>query len=104
MKTGYYPFAVEDSETAFVRIKQPIRTIVEYDMAELKEFDIRNAKKILQLIHIISQQVPFKPNLSALAEKTAIHRNSLNGNLHYLEQAKILSLLFPAGNHTAILQ
>ena len=104
LQTGYYPFMMEDKETVHQKINQLIRTIVEYDMAELKDFDIRNAKKILQLMYVISQQVPFKPNLVTLAEKTSIHRNSLNNYLHYLEQAKLISLLQPAGKSTAILQ
>lgn len=101
---GYYPFALEDSESVHQRLNQLIRTIVEYDMVELKDFDIRNAKKLLQLIYIIAQQVPFKPNLSALAEKSNIHRNSLNNYLHYLEQAKIITLLYPHGKSIATLQ
>ena len=101
---GYYPFGIVDSSSIHQRINQLIRTIVEVDMAELKDFDIRNAKKLLQLVYVIAQQVPFKPNVSSLAIKTSIHRNSLNNYLYYLEQAKILSLLFPAGNSTAVLQ
>ncbi len=104
LRFGYYPFALEDTDSAHQRINQLVRTIVEYDMAELKEFDIRNAKKLLQLIYVIAQQVPFKPNITALAEKTGINRNSLNSYLYYLEQAKILSLLYPAGISTAKLQ
>lgn len=104
LQTGYYPFMMEDKETVHQKINQLIRTIVEYDMAELKDFDIRNAKKILQLMYVIAQQVPFKPNLVTLAEKTSIHRNSLNNYLYYLEQAKLISLLQPAGKSTAILQ
>lgn len=104
LQTGYYPFMIEDNETVHHKINQLIRTIVEYDMAELKDFDIRNAKKMLQLMYLIAQQVPFKPNLVALAEKTAIHRNTLNSYLHYLEQAKLISLLQPAGISTAVLQ
>ncbi|MEI8075884.1 MAG: AAA family ATPase [Bacteroidota bacterium] len=104
LKTGYYPFMMEDVETVHQKINQLIRTIVESDMAELEDFDIRNAKKILQLMYVIAQQVPFKPNLVALAEKTNIHRNSLNNYLHYLEQAKLISLLQPAGKSTATLQ
>jgi predicted AAA+ superfamily ATPase len=73
-------------------------------MAELKNFDIRNAKKLLQLIYVIAQQVPFKPNLTNLAAKTGVHRNSLTNYLHYLEQAKIITMLYPAGNSNAILQ
>jgi predicted AAA+ superfamily ATPase len=101
---GYYPFGIVDSSSIHQRINQLIRTIVEVDMAELKDFDIRNAKKLLQLVYVIAQQVPFKPNISSLAIKTSIHRNTLNNYLYYLEQAKILSLLFPAGNSTAVLQ
>ncbi|WP_281298255.1 ATP-binding protein [Flavobacterium limnophilum] len=101
---GYYPFGLVDSSSVHQRINQLIRTIVEMDMAELKDFDIRNAKKLLQLVYVIAQQVPFKPNITGLAAKIGIHRNSLNNYLHYLEQAKILSLLFSAGNSTAVLQ
>jgi predicted AAA+ superfamily ATPase len=101
---GYYPFGLEDSSSVHQRINQLIRTIVEVEMAELKDFDIRNAKKLLQLVYVIAQQVPFKPNISSLSAKIGIHRNSLNNYLYYLEQAKIISLLFPAGNSTAVLQ
>ena len=58
----------------------------------------------MQLVYVIAQQVPFKPNISSLAIKTSIHRNTLNNYLYYLEQAKILTLLFPTGNSTAVLQ
>lgn len=104
LQTGYYPFMMEGNETVHQKINQLIRTIVEYDMAELKDFDIRNAKKVLQLMYVIAQQVPFKPNLVTLSEKTDIHRNSLNNYLHYLEKAKLISTLQPAGKSTAVLQ
>jgi predicted AAA+ superfamily ATPase len=104
LRIGYYPFMMEDDETVHQKINQLIRAIIEYDMAELKDFDIRNAKKVLQLMYVIAQQVPFKPNLVSLAEKTSIHRNSLNNYLHYLEQAKLITALHPAGKSTATLQ
>jgi len=42
---GYYPFANEDNQGYHVRLRQLIRQSIEFDMAELKGFDIRNAKK-----------------------------------------------------------
>ena len=104
LQYGYYPFGLGDPPSLHQRIQQLVRTIVEVDMSELADFDIRNAKKMLQLIYIIAQQVPFKPNLSALALKSGIHRNSLHNYLHFLEKAKIISLLFPSGNSTVQLQ
>jgi len=104
MTNGYYPFVMEGDASVHTKINQLIRTIIEYDMAELKDFDVRNAKKMLQLVYVIAQQVPFKPNLVSISAKTGIHRNSLNNYLHYLEQAKLISLLRPAGSSTAVLQ
>ncbi len=93
LKFGYYPYYNEDKTAYYKKLRQVVRNIVEYDMAEIKGFDIRQAKKLLKLLYIIAQQVPFKPNLSSLAEKTNIHRNSLNNYLYYLAQAKLLLLL-----------
>lgn len=94
---GYYPFILESEVSVHQKINQMIRTIVESDMAELKDFDIRNAKKMLQLVYIIAQQVPFKPNITQLAEKTGIHRNTINNYLYFLEQARLIHLLQPKG-------
>ncbi len=101
---GYYPFYKEDPPTYHQRIRQLIRLIIESDMAEIKGFDIRNARKMLQLTQIISQQVPFKPNLSKLSAKANIHRNSINNYLYYLEEARLISLLYPGGSSIARLQ
>jgi hypothetical protein len=101
---GYYPFGIDNEEDIYQRINQLVRTIVEVDMAAIESFDVRNAPKMLQLISIIAKQVPFKPNISELSEKTGIHRNTLNSYLYYLEQAKIIMLLFPAGISSALLK
>ncbi|MCF8229703.1 MAG: DUF4143 domain-containing protein [Bacteroidales bacterium] len=73
-------------------------------MAELKGFDIRNARKILQLLYIIAQQVPFKPNIIKLGEKSKIHRNSISNYLYFLVEARLIGLLYPAGISIATLQ
>jgi uncharacterized protein len=101
---GYYPFFMDDLQGYHQRLQQLIRLIVEYDMAELRDFDIRNAKKMLQLLYILAENVPFKPNLSKLAEKSNIHRNSISSYLNYLEQARLIYQLYPAGISTSALQ
>jgi len=104
LHSGYYPFSLEDPEGYFARLRQLVRQIVENDMSSLSGFDIRNARKLLQLLQIIAQQVPFKPNLTKLAEKSGIHRNSLPNYIHYLEEARLLRLLYPSGQSIANLQ
>jgi len=104
LEHGYYPFFTEDPDTYAKRLQQVVRMTVEFDMAELKGFDVRNAGKLLQLLGIVAQSVPFKPNISKLADKTGIHRNSLVNYLHYLQRARLVHLLYPAGKSTSTLQ
>jgi uncharacterized protein len=104
LKFGYYPFYQEDKDGFHQRLRQMVRLIVEFDMAEINGFDIRNAKKILQLLNIIAQQVPFSPNLVKLSEKAGIHRNSIGNYMYFLEEARLLSLLQPSGISISMLQ
>lgn len=104
LSSGYYPFFKEDIQGYHQRLQQLIRLVVEYDMAELRDFDIRNAKKLLQLLYILAENVPFKPNLTKLAEKSSIHRNSVSSYLNYLEQARLINQIYAAGISTSILQ
>ena len=81
-----------------------VRTIIEFDMAEMKGFDIRHAKKMLQLIYIIAQQVPFKPNINQLSQKTLIHRNTIKNYLYFLHEARLIHLLFTPTASVSALQ
>jgi uncharacterized protein len=101
---GYYPFFSEDKTGYSTRLRQLVRQIVETDMAEIKGFDIRNAKKMLQLVYILAQQVPFKPNIVKLSQKSQIHRNSIINYLYFLEEARLIRLLYPSGISIATLQ
>lgn len=104
LKEGYYPFFIESKESYHRRIQQLVRTIIEFDMAEMKGFDIRHAKKMLQLIYIIAQQVPFKPNINQLSQKTLIHRNTIKNYLYFLHEARLIHLLFTPTSSVAALQ
>jgi predicted AAA+ superfamily ATPase len=97
LEKGYYPFTLKDSANYFQRLRQLSRQVVEYDMAELKGFDIRHARKMATLLYIIAQQVPFTPNLTKLAEKAGIHRNTITSYLYFLEDAQLINLLQSPG-------
>jgi hypothetical protein len=104
LKSGYYPFFKEGKDVYYNKIQQVIRQVIEYDMAELKGFDIRNAKKMLQLLGVIAQNVPFKPNVQKLAEKMDMNRLTLQNYLVFLMEANLINLLYPSGISTAVLQ
>ncbi|WP_285054856.1 ATP-binding protein [Pedobacter ginsengisoli] len=104
LKHGYYPFFAEDMDSLPDRIQQLIRTIVEYDMAELHDFDIRNARKMLQLFYVLASNVPYKPNITELAKKSSVHRNTITNYLSFLEEARLIRQLYYSGISIVALQ
>ena len=57
-----------------------------------------------QLLSIIAQNVPFKPNLVKISEQIGVHRNTLISYFFHLEKAKLIQLLYPTGSVISILQ
>lgn len=101
---GYYPFFKENLNTYFIRIEQVIRFIVETELRFVDGFDVNNTNKVLQLLSILSENVPFKPNISKLSEKIGISRQTVVQYLHYLEKARLINTLNAAGVSISTLQ
>jgi predicted AAA+ superfamily ATPase len=49
--------------------------------------------KLKQLLYIISQSVPFKPNINKIAESIGVGRNQIPNYLHYMRQSGLIMLL-----------
>ena len=104
LRLGYYPFFVENTNTYHMRVEKVVRLIIEEDLQFISGFNPHHVRKVYQLLYILATNVPFKPNISKLAEKTGISRNIIVEYLHYLEGAKLINALSAAGNSTSILQ
>jgi predicted AAA+ superfamily ATPase len=104
LKAGYYPFFNENPNTYPIRIEQVLKLVLEIDLQFIKGIDSQNLRKLYQLLYILSQSVPFTPNISKLSEKIGITRNTLLLYLNYLEKAKIINSLQATGKSTSILQ
>ena len=104
LKWGNYPFFIENKKLYFRRLEQTLNQIIESDLNFIEGYDTKNTQKIKQLLYILSTNVPFKPNIVKLSEKTGIHRNTLVSYIHYLEKAQIINAVYPAGISISILQ
>ncbi|MGK6350397.1 ATP-binding protein [Parapedobacter sp. DT-150] len=101
---GYYPFFNENIHTYFIRIEQVIRLIIETELRFIDGFDINNTGKVLQLLAILAENVPFKPNISKLSDKIGISRQTVVQYLHYLEKARLINILDASGASISTLQ
>lgn len=90
LQTGYFPFTQENSILYYKRLNEIINMIIDMELPNLRNVEISKTHKIKQLLSIISQAVPFKPNISTLANKINISRNSLLQYIYALVDANIL--------------
>ena len=90
---GAYPYYKEAGEDYYNHIERIVNMTLETDLPAILNMDYSSVVKIKKLLYIISQSVPFQPNISGLSRKTGIMRDTLLRYLHYLKQSKLIELL-----------
>lgn len=104
LRYGYYPFFQENKDTYPIRLEQIVKMTIENDLRFIEGYDPTKSRKITQLFYILATNVPFKPNITKLSEKTGINRNTLVQYLHYLEMARLVNFLSAKGPSISNLQ
>lgn len=93
LKYGYYPFSVEQVRTYHQKLQQTVHLVLDVDIQAVEEVNYSTIKSMRKLLYVISQMVPFTPNIQNLSEKIGVSRNSVLKALDLLENAQILNLL-----------
>ncbi len=93
LKSGYYPFFIESPDTYLVRLTEVLNQVIFTDIQTLKGIPVESLSKLRKLLYVVSNSVPFKPNVAKLSEIIQITRNTLVTYLNYLEEAQIVNLL-----------
>lgn len=91
LQKGYYPFFAESGYEQ--RLRQILNLTLESDILIYANMNVATSKKLKQLLYIISQSVPFKPNFTKIAAMMDVHRNQVTDFMYYLEKAGIISQL-----------
>lgn len=87
LQKGYYPFVVEEPDLYHERLAEVVNMIIEVELPLLRNVAIHYTKKLKQLLLAVAESAPFIPNVSHLAERTSINRNTLVTYLHYLSES-----------------
>jgi len=91
LKNGYYPFAMEGDFNQ--RLQQVINQTLEIDIPIYGGMNVATGRKLKQLLAVIAESVPFKPNMTKIAEALRISRNNVADYLHYIEEAGMIAQL-----------
>lgn len=93
LKTGYYPFFTEGETDYNYRLINILNLILENDLPAIFHIDFYSVLKIKKMLAVMSQIVPYKPNIQKLAEQSGTSRDSLLKFLYYLEKAEVVKWL-----------
>lgn len=91
LQRGYYPFGIENELN--LRLGQIVVQTLETDIPQYANMSVATSRKLKRLLSIISESVPFKPNLSKIAEIINVSRNSLDDYFTFMEKAGLISQL-----------
>jgi predicted AAA+ superfamily ATPase len=101
--TGYYPYFIENPGTYDLKLRESLMKVLESDLPYVTQMEYANLDKIKQLLYIISQSVPFKPNIERLSEKMHVGKNTLKLYLKYLNDASIINTLYSSKKGVTLL-
>jgi len=94
LERGYYPFSFEMEELYYSQLEEVVNLILEIELPLLRGVDISYVAKLKQLLLIIAESAPFKPNVQKMSEHIGINRATLVSYLHYLQETHLIKHLY----------
>ncbi|MEM6394974.1 MAG: AAA family ATPase [Bacteroidota bacterium] len=103
LERGYYGFVIEDEHGYYDQINQMVQLVLGEDIPHAPDRKQANTVKLSRLLQAVASSVPFKPNISKLASRIELSRNTIVEYLGVLDQAGIISQLCAEGKGISVL-
>lgn len=104
LKTGYFPFFLDAKSTYYQKLQETINLVIDTDIAPYEELQHSTTRTMKKLLFVLSESVPFTPNINKLSEKLETPRNTILRLLDFLHNAQILHLLKTSTKGVSYLQ
>ena len=91
LKRGYYPFALE--ENFELKLQQIVNQTLETDIPLYAGMNVSTGRKLKRLLSIIAKSVPFKPNMTSIANALSASRNNIADYCLFIEEAGMIAQL-----------
>ena len=93
LERGYYGFVIEDEHGYYDQLNQMVQLVLGEDIGHATGMARTNSGKLAGLLQAVASSVPFKPNISKLAERIGLTRNTVIEYLHALDRAGVIMQL-----------
>ena len=104
LRLGYYPYHLENEETYLMKLAETVNLLLETDFPAIYGITYPTVDKVKTFLAVLTESVPFKPNIQKLSDQIGLTRNALLEHLHNLEDADLLHLLHKKALGTTRLQ
>lgn len=105
LKRGYFPFSKTEEELYLEeKLHQVINTVLESDLTYIQDYSGQSVVNMKKLLGAIAASVPFEPNISKLASKLKMGRDTINHYLKKMADARLLHLINKPGKGVGVLQ
>lgn len=94
LKRGYYPFYYENPRSYHNSIENVVNYIIDYELPQVRKVDIGNTRKLKALLSVLANNIPFQVDITNLAGKIEIERNTVLAYLKHLDEARLIRLLY----------
>ena len=98
LQKGYYPYYKLHPNTYNAAIQQTVSAIIDDDLRSVEEIETVTVKKVKRLMYILSQMVPYTPNITKLGQTIEATRNQTSAILQTLERAALIINLYKDSN------
>ncbi len=92
-KQGAYPYFIESGADFLQHLERTVGLILETDLPAFTAIDFQSIYKLKQLLMILAESVPFKPNITNLNKRSGIGRDTIIRYFNYLERAGLIRML-----------
>ena len=84
---------MEGLQHYFQKLQETLNLVIDTDITPYEELQYNTTRNMKKLLYVISQSVPFTPNVVKLSALLQIPRNTTLKLLDYLNQARSLTRL-----------
>lgn len=91
LSKGYFPFFKQDDY--YQRLENVINQTMEVDIPAYAKMNVSTARKLKQLLYVISRSVPFKPNFTEIGRAISSDRGTVADHMVYMEKSTLIRQL-----------
>ncbi len=88
---GYYPFYKDEGYR--MRLNQVVSMTLETDIPQYANYTVMVSRKLKELMQVIADSVPFKPNMSTISSTIKVDRNNLPDYFELMDHAGLIAQL-----------